>query len=207
LGNSNLDRIYTASGDAAMREAYDEWATEYDKDVESSGYLTPSRVAKALVDHIDDKNAPVMDYGCGTGLSGIALKQEGFGCIDGADLSQKMLDIAKDRDVYRDLHLVEPGQPLSESHLHYSNIVATGVISRGAAPPSMYGDMLDLMKPGSKLAFSMNDLSLEDPEYAELVDKSVEAGKVKRLFEEYGPHLTKYGKNSQSKVYVVERVA
>jgi len=51
----------------------------------------------------------------------------------------------------------------------------------------------------------MNDLSLAEDEYNALVPDSVDAGKVKLLNEEYGPHLTKYGDNSGSKVFVVEK--
>ena len=60
----------------------------------------------------------------------------------------------------------------------------------------VYDDLLGLMKPGALLAFSLNDLSLEDPDYSRLVPDSVEAGKVKVLSEEHGPHLAKYGDNS-----------
>ncbi len=203
---SNLDKIYQASGDAEMREAYDQWADEYDRDVEGNGYLTPTRIAEALASHVDDREMPLMDYGCGTGLSGVALKDAGFTTIDGADLSKKMLEAARETGVYRDLTLVEPGAPLSPSLRDYRAITATGVISRGAAPPSMYDKMLDIMQPGAMLAFSMNDLSLEDPDYAQLVPTSVENKRVKVRTQEHGPHLAKYGENSGSTVYVVERL-
>lgn len=203
---SNLDRIYEASGDAEMRDAYDQWAEDYDKDVVGNGYLTPARIAQALAGFADRRDEPVMDYGCGTGLSGVALKEVGFSTIDGADLSHKMLEVARETKVYRDLSLVEPEAPLAPQIADYRAITATGVISRGAAPPALYKQMLEVMKPGALLAFSMNDLSLQDPEYAELVSQSAAAGQARVLSEEHGPHLAKYGKNSGSTVYVVERL-
>lgn len=203
---SNLDRIYEASGDAEMRDAYDQWAEDYDKDVVGNGYTTPARIAEAVAGFVDDRDAPVMDYGCGTGLSGVALKKAGFSTIDGADLSEKMLDVASDTSVYRNLSLVEPDAPIAPMIADYRTITATGVISRGAAPPALYGQMLDAMQPGALLAFSMNDLSINDPEYAELVAQSAAEGRARVLSEEYGPHLAKYGKNSGSTVYVVERL-
>lgn len=206
MGNSNLDNVYTASGDAAVRDAYDEWAKDYDKDVVDQGYITPARIAKALAQFVSPSKDVVMDYGCGTGLSGEALKEAGFEHIDGADLSQKMLDIAQDRKVYRKLHLVEPDQTLSSSLNQYKAIGAAGVISKGAAPPSLYHDMLEAMQPGAKLAFSINDLSLAEPEYRDLVKASVDAGTVDLLFEQHGPHLPKYENNSGSTVYVVDRL-
>lgn len=204
---TNLDRIYQATGDAAMRDAYDQWAQDYDRDVGDKEYVTPTRIAEALATFVCDRATPVMDYGCGTGLSGVALKKTGFSTIDGADLSQKMLDIARDTGVYRDLSLVEPDAPPASQIADYPAITATGVISRGAAPASLYDAMLGVMKPGALLAFSINDLSMDDPDYSGLVASSVQDGKVDLLFEQHGPHLAKYGKNSGSTVYVIERAA
>lgn len=203
---TNLDRIYQASGDAEMRDAYDKWAEEYDRDVLDSGYITPARIAEALSQFVGNRNQPVMDYGCGTGLSGIALKKAGFSTIDGVDLSEKMLEAARETGAYRDLDLVEPEAPPASQLADYRAITATGVISRGAAPASLYHDMVEVMQPGARLALSINDLSMDDPAYAGLVAQSVEVGKVGLLMEEHGPHLAKYGKNSGSTVYVVERL-
>ncbi len=202
-----LDRVYKASGNDEMREIYDDWAEEYDQDVEGNGYLTPKRLAETLTEFVTDQDTAILDYGCGTGLSGVALSEEGFSKIDGADLSEKMLEIAEERDVYRKLQHIEPEEPLDEQIGEYEAITAVGVVSKGAAPPFVYGDLLGLMKPGAVLALSLNDLSLSDPEYSSLIPDSVEAGKVRILSEEHGPHLAKYGKNSGSTVYVLERLA
>lgn len=189
-----------------MREAYDAWASEYDADLETSGYLTPGRIAEALFEHLPDLGAPIMDYGCGTGLSGAALKAVGYRAIDGADLSQGMLDIADGLAIYRRLSLVEPGQPPASSLSEYRAITAAGVVSKGAALPAVYGQLLDVMQPGALLAFSLNDLSMADPDYRNLVSDSVAAKRVRILSEQHGPHLAKYGKNSGSTVYVLERL-
>lgn len=207
MANKHLDRVYQASGNAEMRAIYDEWAKEYDDDVVGNGYLTPTRLADALAGVVGDRDAPILDYGCGTGLSGLALKEAGFGTIDGADLSEGMLERARKTDAYRKLQQIDPEHPLDKQVSDYRTYAAVGVISKGAAPASVYDDMLQMMPKGSILAFSLNDLSLEDPEYAPLVPESVDAGKVKVLFEEHGPHLAKYGDNSGSTIYVVERLA
>lgn len=207
MANKHLDRVYQASGNAEMRAIYDEWAKEYDDDVVGNGYLTPTRLADALAGVVGDRDAPILDYGCGTGLSGLALKEAGFGTIDGADLSEGMLERARKTDAYRKLQQIDPDHPLDKQVSDYRTYAAVGVISKGAAPASVYDDVLEMMPEGSILAFSLNDLSLEDPEYAPLVPESVDAGKVKVLFEEHGPHLAKYGDNSGSTIYVVERLA
>ncbi|WP_162925315.1 class I SAM-dependent DNA methyltransferase [Aurantiacibacter odishensis] len=206
MANKHLDRVYQASGNSEMREIYDEWAEHYDDDVVGNGYLTPSRLAKTLARFVPDRDTPILDYGCGTGLSGQALADAGFTTIDGADLSEGMLKRARETNVYRKLQHVDPDNSLNAQLGEYPVFTAVGVISKGAAPPFVYDDLLGLMQPGALLAFSLNDLSLEDPDYSSLVPGSVEAGKVKILCEEYGPHLAKYGDNSGSSVVVIERL-
>ena len=60
------------------RDLYTAWSDSYDKEVNENGYVTPLRVAEALDRHVLDKNTTVLDYGCGTGLSGQALLKVGF---------------------------------------------------------------------------------------------------------------------------------
>ncbi|MFB0614135.1 class I SAM-dependent DNA methyltransferase [Aurantiacibacter poecillastricola] len=206
MGDANLDRIYEASGSAEMRELYDKWAEKYDADVEGSGYETPRRIAETLAELVPDKDTPLLDYGCGTGLSGVALAAQGFSTIDGCDLSEKMLHRARERECYRNLELIEPGQSLPKSIADYEVVAAVGVISKGAAPPSVYGEVLHMMKPGAILIFSLNDLSLAEPEYASLAEESAKAGQVEIVSSVHGPHLTGYEDNSGSTVTVVRKL-
>lgn len=206
MANKHLDRVYQASGNSEMREIYDEWAEHYNEDVVGNGYLTPRRLAETLARFVPGRGTPILDYGCGTGLSGQALADAGFTAIDGADLSKGMLEQARETNVYRNLQHVDPDEALDAQLGDYRVVTAVGVISKGAAPPFVYDDVLDLIKPGAMLAFSLNDLSLEDPDYANLVPASVEAGKVKVLADEYGPHLASYGDNSGSSIMVLEKL-
>ena len=114
---------------------YANWAENYDADVTDWGYATPTRVALALRMAGANADKPVLDFGCGTGLSGQALKSVGFDLIDGTDISPDMLKQAEARGTYRQVWLGEPG---SMGHIgpgDYAAIVATGVVSLGAAPP------------------------------------------------------------------------
>ena len=61
------------------------------------GYATPPRVAMALRLAGANVEKGVLDYGCGTGLSGMALAAVGFQVIDGTDISPEMLSQAEGR--------------------------------------------------------------------------------------------------------------
>ncbi len=96
-----LDKTYKTSGDDAMQALYDDWADSYEAEVGENGYATPARLARALAQLSQDKSQPILDYGCGTGLSGQALAEEGFATIDGMDPSTGMLAQCRKRGCRR----------------------------------------------------------------------------------------------------------
>ncbi len=83
-----LDSVYD-KGNRDVREIYADWSKTYDAEIAENGYATPMRAASALADSVQDKSRPVLDFGCGTGLSGLALKSKGFSIIDGIDVTLK----------------------------------------------------------------------------------------------------------------------
>ena len=85
-----LSEVYDLATPAETRALYDDWSASYDAEITENGYATPRRIAEALA-QFADPSAPILDFGCGTGLSGLALKAAGFQTIDGADLSADML--------------------------------------------------------------------------------------------------------------------
>lgn len=57
----------------------------------------------------EDEPCLILDIGCGSGLSGNVLEENGHYWI-GVDISQAMLDVAKDREVEGDLILSDMGE-------------------------------------------------------------------------------------------------
>lgn len=201
-----IDRAYSTSGNEGMRDLYNEWAGQYDQDLKDRGYATPERVADALKRALPDKEAPILDFGCGTGLSGEALSTAGFTRIYGTDLSEEMLAQARKKGVYNKLWTTDPDADLPVRPGDYAAITAVGVISVGGAPASVFDDLVRTLAPGGLLVFSLNDQSMALPDYAGRIQQSVSCGKVKVLTEEYGPHVTAHGENSGATVFVLERL-
>lgn len=185
------------------RDIYRRWANEYDMDVQEWGYVTPPRVARALRVAGADVCQPILDFGCGTGLSGQALAAEGFSLIDGTDISPEMLAKARARDLYRSTWLGQPGKCDEVRPGDYAGIVATGVVSMGAAPPETLALLVSLLAPGNLLAFSYNDATLADSGYMDALDSACNTDGMALVFEEHGPHLP--GKKVESTVYVLQR--
>jgi len=198
-----LDKAYALDTPEETRELYDRWADSYDDEIGANGYATPGRVARALAAQVNDMAAPVLDYGCGTGLSGTALREAGFTVIDGIDPSSAMLDGAREKGVYRRLTLLDLEDSAPVPQDAYGAIVAAGVIGVGAAPAETLDMLLTALAPGGLLAFSFNDHALADPQYEGRLSPWIERGDARILTREHGPHLP--GAGIGATVYVVAR--
>ena len=74
---------------------YEAWAGSYDAEIgEENRYAQPGRCTRALLASGIGPDARILDVGCGSGLSGVALVRGGYALIDGCDLSPSMLALA-----------------------------------------------------------------------------------------------------------------
>ncbi|MFD3189116.1 class I SAM-dependent DNA methyltransferase [Sedimentitalea sp. HM32M-2] len=198
-----LDKAYGARDAAGTRQLYDDWAASYETEVSENGYATPGRCAQALHAHLSDATRPVLDFGCGTGLSGLALRLAGFSVIDGVDLSAEMLAQARAKGVYRNLEQIEAAAALAHRPGDYAAIAAIGVIGAGAAPISVFDTLMDGLGKGGLLVFSFNDHALQDPVHEAKLTEWLDAGRARLLFQEHGDHLP--GIDLKSTVYIIEK--
>lgn len=192
-----LGSAYDASTLADVGKLYGTWAATYDEELIANGYASPRRTAAAMADHVADPTAPLLDIGCGTGLSGAALRDAGFSTIDGTDMSPEMLALAGHKGIYRNLVPSTLEDPLPAAPGSYADMTAIGVFSPGHAPAALITDVLALLAPGGCFGFSLNDHALEDPSYRQTIDRVVAAGAAAIAFEDYGDHLPGIGLKSQ----------
>ncbi len=200
---SHLENAYDLQNANATRDFYNDWAATYDAEIAENGYATPERCAAALAEIVDPA-APILDIGCGTGLSGLALRAAGFTTIDGTDLSPEMLDLARARDgVYRRLFAGDLNTPLPVEPGAYAAATAVGVINPGHAPPETIDAVLAILPPGGCLAFSLNDNALAEPAFPDRVEKVLATGVATCLHRAHGPHLPGIG--LEATVYVLQK--
>jgi len=194
-----------ALDDAEETQAfYGAWAQTYEREVLRNGYATPARCAAALARTAVAVDAPLLDLGCGTGLSGEAFRQAGFSTIDGSDFSAEMLAHARGKPrLYRRLTRGNLEAPIPARAGEYGNIAAVGVFSPGHAPATMLDAVLALLPPAGCFVFSLNDHALADPSFVERIEASVAAGTAEVAFHEYGEHLP--GVGLRASVYVLRR--
>jgi predicted TPR repeat methyltransferase len=89
-----------------LSHLFDQYALYYDKHLkEALKYQVPEEILKSLSNNtkITEQNQlNILDLGCGTGLSGILLKPFAKKLI-GVDISENMLDLASQKNIYTEL--------------------------------------------------------------------------------------------------------
>ena len=96
-----LNQTYRLETQEETLAHYEAWADTYDEEITENNYAQPSRCASALAQFSTIDEINVLDIGCGSGLSGLALNDFGFKNIDGCDFSPSMLEKAKNTNVYQ----------------------------------------------------------------------------------------------------------
>lgn len=195
-----VDHAFLDRDASATSAFYDEWAEFYDADVAAMGYAAPARSAAALALHETNMDTPILDFGCGTGLAGAALKAAGFSRIDGVDIAPAMLEKARAKGIYNDIAYIAPDTAPAGA---YGIISAVGVIGLGAAPGTTLDLLMHALPKGGKLVFSFNDHALADPMQTGRLNEWIDCSAARLLFAEHGPHLPTQQMNST--IYVVEK--
>ena len=203
MAKSYLNDVYDG-GTNDSRELYASWASTYDNEVQKNGYVTPERVAKALKDSVTNQSEVILDYGCGTGLSGFALQAVGFTNIDGLDVSQEMITLAEKKSIYKKLTVFDPSTKIPVHADQYKIITAIGVIGAGAAPLEVFDNLFSLLPPSGLFGFSFNDHTLSDPNYEGKVNQCLSSGQAIILHKSYGNHLPKA--NLKSNIYILKKL-
>jgi SAM-dependent methyltransferase len=150
-----LNMVYAAKTTEEMATAYAAWAAGYDAETAALGYLLPFQITSWVARYVPKGEGPLLDAGCGTGLSGPSLKALGYDDLAGLDLSQDMLAIADSRGAYTDLRQAVLGETLPWPDAHFRAFFSTGVFTIGHAPASgahdTQGRPRDLHRPGPGL--------------------------------------------------------
>lgn len=201
-GGEFLRNVYDLSSQADTDEYYAAWAATYDDELTRQGYQTPTRCAVALTSSVG-LDAPVLDIGCGTGLSGRAFAAAGFTDLTGTDVNAEMLTVARAAGIYRTTWVTDLDDPFPFTPGTYAAIAAVGVIGIGAAPASLLAQALDALAPGGHLVFSYNDHALATSEFSGALDDVLAARIAEQVSAEHGVHIE--GLESSSTVFVLRR--
>ena len=178
-----LEQVYASSTPEELARGYAAWAASYDGETAALGYLLPFLIAAWVARHVPAGEGPLLDAGCGTGLTGPQLVALGYGDIEGLDLSPDMLRIAASRGAYGDLKQAALGGPLPWPVGHFRAFFSTGVFTIGHAPASGLHELVRITRKGGHAIFTVRDQVFETGGFR-AVFSELEAGGLWRAVEE-----------------------
>ncbi len=147
--------VYASENNRQLEDRYDEWAKDYDEDLDSDfGYVIP-RIAADSFGRFVHKDARILDAGAGTGLVGVELNRLGYTNMEAMDLSRGMLDEARRKGVYGDFHQMIMGEPLDFDTDSYDAAICVGVLTLGHAPAHSLDELARIVRPGGCIVFTL----------------------------------------------------
>ena len=135
-----------------VRVLFDGYADRFDAHLIALGYRVPGLVQAALLRHLpslDARHGPVLDLGCGTGLLAVACLDLPLGPWVGVDLSGRMVDGARAKGLYDELHVVDLLHVLETETRAFPVILAGDVLCYfGDLAPALRGVRSRLLPGG-----------------------------------------------------------
>lgn len=181
----SVDDAYLLETPDDSRRLYRKWATTYDDDfVEAMGYVYPDNVASVFLDAGGSAGGAVLDVGCGTGVVGVALADVGERNVDGIDISQEMIDVARekrtvfDEPAYRQFFVADLTLPLDIPDDSYMGIISAGTFTHGHLTPEPIRELVRIAAPSAVCAIGINSEHYVEHGFDALFGELAVAGQI-----------------------------
>lgn len=150
------DHVPERAPDEYVAQLFDGYADNFDSHlVETLKYSTPAQLAKLLQDASAGSFRDILDLGCGTGLMGAQLASAERRLV-GVDLSEKMLERARQREIYSRLENADLVAMMSrEPDCSYDLVIAADVLVYVGRLEPLFAQAYRLLRPLGVFAFSV----------------------------------------------------
>ncbi len=161
-GPIGLAEAYSVESPDDNRALYAKWAETYESEFTvPRRYIYPRTAAELFCEGYTG-SGPVLDAGCGTGLTGEQLRELGIAVVDGFDISAEMLaqaqakTVADGSPVYRATVEVDLTGPIDVAGDTYAGIISTGTFTHGHVGPDSIAELLRIARPGAFCVMGVN---------------------------------------------------
>jgi ubiquinone/menaquinone biosynthesis C-methylase UbiE len=180
--NQFLQEAYGLVDDKDMQLFYSNWADEYDAQLEKElNYLAPEKLTALFKRYEDNRDAKILDIGCGTGLTSVDLAKAGYRHIDGLDFSAAMLDKARGRNFYTSLIEADLNRPLAIGDNEYHAAICLGTFTHGHIGAGPLDEIFRIIKPGGYLVCTIHRAIWSEHGFEEKIDSLNQSGQVRTL--------------------------
>lgn len=154
---------------------FDEWAEgvhhlDYDRSVNKT-YFAPIELSNRLLKRIDADNIKIIDFACGTGISGEPFIRKGHE-VDGLDLSDKMISYAKSKG-YRNTWNINAVTGDTSFLRGYDLALCIGCLGDYVLPHAIIPKMIQSLKDEAIIGFTiLDDWEIDFSKAASLLNES-----------------------------------
>ncbi|NES64681.1 MAG: class I SAM-dependent methyltransferase [Okeania sp. SIO2D1] len=132
------------------------WADEYEQDlIGDYEYLSPEKVAYFVLKYVP-KSGKILDAGSGTGLAGKVLYDNRYTNLVAIDISEGMLNKARQKNVYTELYKQVLGETLDFPTNFFDAVICVGLFTYNHAPSSAFDELIRITKSGGYIIFTMH---------------------------------------------------
>ena len=172
--------IYKLKTTDEVMRYYDEWGikNKYDQDMVEWNYTGPKECVEVFKKYTKDKNIKIFDAGCGTGLVGLELKKFGYKNYDGADLSQKLLDLVP-KNLYKKLLKADLNKKIQSEDNSYDAVMCVGTFTFGHVKSNALEEFIRITKNNGLICFTINEGIYEEYGF----DKKINELNEKKLWQ------------------------
>lgn len=145
-----------AAPDAYVRDLFDYYAPKFDSHLAGRlGYDIPALLRRIMARYLpaSGRFADAIDLGCGTGMAGEQFRRL-VGSMVGVDLSPRMVELARSKDVYDTLEVGDAVGILQSTTRRFDLFIATDMVVYVGDLTSLFQAVTDHAKPGFRFAFS-----------------------------------------------------
>lgn len=178
---ARLGWAYQVAEDVARTEArFDAWALDYDADVaELCDWRGPLETVAPVKRYLPVETR-ILDAGAGTGLVGEVLADHGYADMVATDLSQKMLDVADAKSVYRETVRADLLAPLPFSDGNFDAVLSIG--TSGYVTGQVIPEFARVIGRGGHIIYTTSDDRYREGGFEAAV-KALEADRTLQLVE------------------------
>lgn len=139
-----------------VRTLFDDYASRFDDHLIHLGYRVPGMMRGLLAS--TGAAGPVLDLGCGTGFLALACSDVAPGAWIGVDLSPRMLDAARAKALYAELHEADLLAYLAAETRQFPLIVAADVLCYFGPLGPLLQAVRSRLAPGGRFLFTVEHL-------------------------------------------------
>jgi predicted TPR repeat methyltransferase len=199
----------SSTDSATVEHAYDMFAEtgSYDETFDEWGYVGPDTAA-AILKNFVPRQSRILDAACGSGLTGTALRNLGYGNIEGIDISAKLLELADQTGAYDRVQRVDMQTfPLPFEDGEFDAVNFIGALTYFETN-EILRELCRIVRSGGHVVFSQRDDIMRDQNYGEQLEELERDGCWKRVFGTepmpYLPHHPEYGSRIKVRYFVYE---